>query len=583
MASRASPLAPSRPTECEKGDGGKNTTRSTQLRSQHPDDDSDDAGNVISLREALGWVLAAVFCVVTVFVIFAPTHLTRHLISSVFTKCKHNRYIPSSSSSKSQHVHAHRPPPTTYISTKNTLCATYASKLFQPTDRTAHIHAQAAFVKTILDVAFLGNYSVYTHPADMGLLRSGRYNNHPVDVLPFFNGAYTSSNRDNSPAAVNFLDGMSGTCSGGGGYKSHFRRAKDVDISAFTPAGCAHPHRYARTNQGRMRTQMERYLAKILKCDIAPPVLPAYDGRGLREVHKFMAVTDAELGYFIRQLSHAMIFIGVSPADSHVVGRTLRVAFEREVSTFENAKAEWRPCARPAKGKPLGPGRKKLAAQISTAMYIEVLKRQIFDIGPNSDPALGNPDFVTGGGGDFGSFLPTPTPDPLRPTPDPFTPTPDPLTPSPEPTPIDTPFDPPFDTPIDTATDEPIDTATKGPDTTTAPTRTSTSSTATGSATETTTASSSNSSLPAAVGGGVGGGLGVVLVAGVVAFFVIRRRRRPTGGDMPTAPTAQYGPMTISPAGLDGQEIGGIADAETGYGGIQGEQPGSRRPTPFFS
>ncbi|KAF3906099.1 hypothetical protein ABW21_db0208881 [Orbilia brochopaga] len=583
MASRvvSSPSAPSRP---QKGDVCENTTHSTQS----DDNDSRDDADVISLREALGYVLAAVVCVLAIFALLAPHELTHSLVTSAISKCNPKKYFSSSKSPRPT-------PPKTYISIKHNLCSTYASQIFEPTDRTTHIQAQAAFVKTILDVAFLGNYSTYTHPADMGILRSGRYNGHSVDVLPFFNGAYVSSNRDNEPAAVNFLDAMTGTCKG---YKSHFKRSKDVDISPFTPAGCPNARRYARTSQGRMRTQMERYLAKILRCDIAPPLLPAYDGRGLREAHKFMAVTDAELGYFVRQIEHAMIYIGVSPADSHAVGRTLRVDFEAQVSTFENAKAEWRPMERPRKGKPIGPNGKKIAAQITTAMVMEFVKRQI-DVG-FSEPGLINSD---GGGDIFASFSPTPTPfDTPSPTPfdTPFD------TPSPSPTPFDTPFETstytPFDTPFDTSFETPFDTTTSfdaGPETpppdfitstTSRPTTTSSRTSTTSSSPQTSEASSSNNVLPAAIGGGVGGGLGVVLIAGVAAFFFIRHRRQqrsasdmyPTMPAAPTAPT-QYGPMSITPVGLDGQEIGGIQDAESGYGGIQGEQPGSRRPTPFFS
>lgn len=67
---------------------------------------------------------------------------------------------------------------------------------------------QYSLLVALVNTVVIGNY---TQPnvgiAVPGILAPGVYNGEKVDLLPYFNGCLKSTNVDNHPASVNFLDG----------------------------------------------------------------------------------------------------------------------------------------------------------------------------------------------------------------------------------------------------------------------------------------------------------------------------------------------------------------------------------------
>lgn len=69
---------------------------------------------------------------------------------------------------------------------------------------------QLQLIQSIVALAFAGPKSILGNkaPAELtGILNLGVHDGHDVDLMPFFNGTIASTNLNNQPVGINWLDG----------------------------------------------------------------------------------------------------------------------------------------------------------------------------------------------------------------------------------------------------------------------------------------------------------------------------------------------------------------------------------------
>lgn len=141
-----------------------------------------------------------------------------------------------------------------------------------------------------------------------GILAPGTYNGTAVNLLPYFDGGFASSNRGGaSGVAVNFLD------DGGA-----------------APLMMNMPSNGTSSNQYMLLTHLYEYFGVLLGCSMqGNSDYPAYDGEGSQyQVHKFMDLSAAEVGYFITQVAMSAASFGVAESDLAIVGKALTSTFD---------------------------------------------------------------------------------------------------------------------------------------------------------------------------------------------------------------------------------------------------------------
>ncbi|EPS44041.1 hypothetical protein H072_1925 [Dactylellina haptotyla CBS 200.50] len=278
----------------------------------------------ISRTEGVIWTVSALFTILTVYTLipfiypeFATYWFPSFLAFATtaypinYIKCHNNNTshttassgFPSSSSSISSSS-----PSFLYKQVPNIEVPAYSPAQICPLYTATTQSSQSTFLKTILDVAFQGNFSVYTHPINMGILSPGSYKGEYVDLSPFFTGEYKSANVGGYPASINFLDSKKGK-------------------GKFAPTG-GHGRFYERIRQGRMRSGMEAYLGRVMGCSVF--VGETYDWNKIEAAHRFMGISEAEAGYFVKQVELAMVFVGVDKVHARDVADNLKERFERD-------------------------------------------------------------------------------------------------------------------------------------------------------------------------------------------------------------------------------------------------------------
>ena len=81
------------------------------------------------------------------------------------------------------------------------ICDNYTTLVFGTNTATN----QYKLISALVNTALIGNYSV-GKVAVNGILNPGDYNGKAINLLPYFNGGLLSTNRNNVPSSVNFLD-----------------------------------------------------------------------------------------------------------------------------------------------------------------------------------------------------------------------------------------------------------------------------------------------------------------------------------------------------------------------------------------
>ncbi|KAH8819334.1 hypothetical protein F5884DRAFT_864901 [Xylogone sp. PMI_703] len=165
----------------------------------------------------------------------------------------------------------------------------------------------------VLHSALLGPYSKYNTvhvPNFTGALVPTTFTGEYVDLQGYFNGAFASTNTGKDHGeAVNFWD------DGG------------MEVALQTKPGNGNPN----AAQDRFYNHVYSYFGTFLGCShIGSTELPTYDGKAsMYEVHKYMDINPAEMGFFIDQAVRGLLSIGFTNSDAKFVNDTLDMTFNR--------------------------------------------------------------------------------------------------------------------------------------------------------------------------------------------------------------------------------------------------------------
>ncbi|KAI0199940.1 hypothetical protein F4808DRAFT_471143 [Astrocystis sublimbata] len=172
---------------------------------------------------------------------------------------------------------------------------------------------QATLLTLVVNTVVIGNYTQPNVGVSVpGILAKGQYNGNDVNLLPYFNGDLASSNRGGDKGvSVNFLD------DGGAEPLKKNKPANGVS-----------------SNQYFLLTHLYQFFGSLLGCSQqGMPGFDAYDGfPSMYEVHKFMALDENEVGYFITQVGLAASSFGVADSDVQAVGKALIGLFDHRCS-----------------------------------------------------------------------------------------------------------------------------------------------------------------------------------------------------------------------------------------------------------
>ena len=220
--------------------------------------------------------------------------------------------------------------PHTLTPINRTICQAYA-----PANST-----QYTWITKLVNLAFTGDYVPLPDlwPANpngtyqaSGILdpnavyRDPCYTVTKINLVPYFNGTYKSTNRNGKPVAINFLDGGS------------------------TPALLSNiPAWDTSSNQYRLLTHFYQYFGIILGC--TDPEFPKYTGSPSQaQVHRFMDLPAPDMHYFIHNIYDAAVSLGVAGPDlvTHVgdaisIGIALDNIFNKRCSPKQKI-AEYQP------------------------------------------------------------------------------------------------------------------------------------------------------------------------------------------------------------------------------------------------
>ncbi|MCJ1247818.1 hypothetical protein MMC30_005033 [Trapelia coarctata] len=168
---------------------------------------------------------------------------------------------------------------------------------------------QYTLLTLLVNTAVIGNYTqpnVGVHVP--GILAAGKYNGTDVNLLPYFDGGLASTNAGGSSGvAQNFLD------DGGA-----------VPLTMNMPANGTN------SNQYTLLTHLYEYFGALLGCsgEGMSKDFPLYDGDASQyQVHKYMALDEYQVGYFITQVALAAASFGVATDDITAVGKALAGLF----------------------------------------------------------------------------------------------------------------------------------------------------------------------------------------------------------------------------------------------------------------
>jgi hypothetical protein len=167
---------------------------------------------------------------------------------------------------------------------------------------------QATLLTLVVNTAVIGNYTKPNVGIKVpGILAPGTWNGTDVDLLPYFNGGFASTNDGGLVGtSVNFLDG--------GGAAPLLNNTPALDTTS---------------NQYMLLTHLYEYFGVLLGCSMqGGSAFPAYAGDASQySVHKFMDLSYAEVSYFIEQVGLSAASFGVATADVTAVGTALSEAF----------------------------------------------------------------------------------------------------------------------------------------------------------------------------------------------------------------------------------------------------------------
>jgi len=167
---------------------------------------------------------------------------------------------------------------------------------------------QATLLTLVVNTVVIGNYTEPNVGIKVpGILAPGKFNDADVNLLPYFTGELASSNRGGEKGvSVNFLDD---------GGAEPLKKNK--------------PANGTKSEQYFLLTHLYQFFGSLLGCSQqGMPGFNAYEGfPSMYEVHKFMALDENEIGYFINQVGLAAASFGVADSDVQAVGTALNSLF----------------------------------------------------------------------------------------------------------------------------------------------------------------------------------------------------------------------------------------------------------------
>ncbi|KFY73859.1 hypothetical protein V499_06067 [Pseudogymnoascus sp. VKM F-103] len=165
---------------------------------------------------------------------------------------------------------------------------------------------QLKLMQSIVALAFAGPKSIPSKnvPKELtGILNPGVQGSQRVDLLPFFNGSLASTNLNNQPVGINWLD--DGVLTPLSNYLSG--KTQSVVLSSSS-------------NEYRLFGHFYTSFSHVFGCSLPPADPPTPGGSlNLAYAHKFMSLDFAEVAYFIDQLTRAAEFYGFSTADAQAL------------------------------------------------------------------------------------------------------------------------------------------------------------------------------------------------------------------------------------------------------------------------
>lgn len=187
------------------------------------------------------------------------------------------------------------------------LCDKYTTALLK--DNTAE--NQMTLLILVVNTAVIGNYTAPNVGIIVpGILANGSFNGEDVNLLPFFSGELETSNVNDIPSKVNFLDG--------GG-------AKPIQMNM--------PAADTTSNQYFLLVHLYQLFGSLLGCSMqnSSSVFKPYSGDiSMYTVHKFMKLNAAQVGYFIHQVGLSAASFGVSKEDVTTIGTALTTLFNQK-------------------------------------------------------------------------------------------------------------------------------------------------------------------------------------------------------------------------------------------------------------
>ncbi|KAF2492473.1 hypothetical protein BU16DRAFT_594085 [Lophium mytilinum] len=173
---------------------------------------------------------------------------------------------------------------------------------------------QRLLMVLLLHTTVLGNYTTpNTGIAVHGIAAPGTFRGQKVNLIKYFTGEIASTNNGTTPHGVPIL------LLDGGGAAPLLKNVSSYNTSSL---------------QYHIFDHIEQYFGTLLGCSKqGGSALPAYQGRAsMYEVHKFMDLSAAEMGWFNLQATLAIASLGFSKQDVGIVNDTLYNVFSQRCS-----------------------------------------------------------------------------------------------------------------------------------------------------------------------------------------------------------------------------------------------------------
>ncbi|KAI9772834.1 MAG: hypothetical protein M1840_008716 [Geoglossum simile] len=192
-----------------------------------------------------------------------------------------------------------------------TICDFYTEALL----KTNTASNQLTLLTLVVNTVVIGNYTTPNVGVSVpGILKPGTVNGKAVNLAPYFNGGFASTNGGgNEGEAVNFLDG---------GGATPLMKSKPADDDKQG------------SRQYQLLTHLYEFFGILLGCSLQGGTdFPAYNGvPSMYQVHKFMNLDSAQLDYFKEQVALSASSFGVAKEDVQIVGEALDKLFYKRCS-----------------------------------------------------------------------------------------------------------------------------------------------------------------------------------------------------------------------------------------------------------